>query len=347
MRWLVILLSFSIAHGTCIDGTCSNDTCAWGFYNTTYNECRICSKLRDQYHAESCCHIYSDMPNPSTKITIVNSTFENDTGTVMIRYTPPRAICQHLWEEWGKCHVCDNILPGEYCSMDIDCKNSNLCLDNTCCVVNYENCLSCSNGTGFCNTCKQGMAFNASGDLKCGYCPPWTYTTNNLCHLFTNCTSGYYVTQNGTVVSDRECSPVPDGYFSNGTNVQPVKWRNCTINTWASFIGNSTHNVQCTNHTVCTDQLIQTVGNATHDTQCSDKQTCPMGTYISDNGNFSTDRTCSLCAQGTFTDQNNQLSCAPHKVCSVGESYIFYGSYSVDAQCVPDNLCQYVTCLNN
>jgi hypothetical protein len=355
MRWLILALVVVVSYGnstnvSCVNGMCSNNTCAWGFYNTTYNECRICNKLRTQYNDEACCHVYSDYPNPSTSVVIVNSTFENDTGTVMVLYTPPRPICQHLWEQWGKCPpICDNIPPGEYCSMDIDCKDSTLCLYNTCCVVKYENCVSCSNGTGYCNTCKQGMAFNASGDLKCGYCPSWTYTTNNLCHLFTNCSSGFYVTLNGTLTSDRECTVVPSGYFSNGTNVvEPTKWSNCSSinNTWASFVGNSTHDVVCTNHSVCnSSQLIGNYGNASHDTNCSNKQTCPPGTYISDNGDSTTDRTCTLCVVGTFTDENNQLSCSPHKICGTGESYIFYGGYMHDSQCVPDSLCQFVTCL--
>ena len=32
---------------------------------------------------------------------------------------------------------------------------------------------------------------------------------------------------------------------------------------------------------------------------------------------------------GTFTDENNQLSCSPHKICGTGESYIFYGVYQI------------------
>ena len=88
-------------------------------------------------------------------------------------------------------------------------------------------------------------------------------------------------------------------------------------------------------------------GNLTHDTGCSEKQTCTPGTYIIDNGDSTTDRTCSPCGTDTFSDTNNQMSCSPHTVCPEGESYIFYGGSTHDSQCVPDSVCQYVTCLDD
>ena len=340
---------------TCDNGLCSNNTCEWGFYNTTDSViglelCSPCNYLREQYQNERCCYL-TKISTPETSMTIINSTFENDTDTYKIEYTPPREICQHLWVEWGKCPpICDSIPSGEHCSMNIDCKNTNQCLDNVCCVLKYENCLSCAPNTGFCSLCIEGMAFNASGDLKCGYCPSWTYTTNNLCHLFTNCTAGKYVVSNGTLITDRMCGDVPDGFFSNMVNtLTPIQWKNCSDfpNTFISFAGTSTQDMECTPHRTCPDnQIISYYGNLTHDTGCSEKKTCPPGTYISDNGDSTTDRTCSPCGTDTFSDTNNQMSCSPHTVCPEGESYIFYGGSTHDSQCVPDSVCQYVTCLD-
>ena len=277
MRWLVVLVliggvysnSTNVTNVTCSNGLCSNNTCSWGYYNTTY-ECSICNKLRDQYREESCCHLYSNIPNPSSEEYIVNSTYENDTGTVLIKYTPPRPICHHLWTEWGKCPpICDNIPSGDYCSMDIDCKNSNLCLNNFCCAIRYDNCNSCANGTGYCDSCMIGMAFNATGNSKCGYCPSWTYTTDNACHPYSNCTEGFYIAINATLTNDRECSAVAHGYFTNQTNAfVPMPWSTCSNSTWSYFSGNSTHDLVCKNHTVCENQTISQ-GNLTHDTVCN------------------------------------------------------------------------------
>ena len=140
---------------TCTDTLCSNNTCVYGYYNNT-QDCVICSTLRNQYNAERCCDRYSVTSSPFSEL-IIDSIYVNDTGTVLIRYTPPRDICHHLWTEWGKCpEICDNILPGGYCTMNIDCKDTNECKD-FCCYIRDEHCLSCANETGYCAQCKEGL----------------------------------------------------------------------------------------------------------------------------------------------------------------------------------------------
>lgn len=258
---------------TCTDTLCSNNTCVYGYYNNT-QDCVICSTLRNQYNAERCCDRYSVTSSPFSEL-IIDSIYVNDTGTVLIRYTPPRDICHHLWTEWGKCpEICDNVLPGGYCTMNIDCKDTNECKD-FCCYIRDHRCLSCANETGYCAQCEEGLGFNATGNYTCQECPSYTLLYNNTCNLFTNCSAGEYVIANATNVTDRVCSTVPEGYFTNETNaLEPIPWTNCSgiNNTWTSFTGNATHDAVCSNHTQCevTDPYIW-YGNETHDAMCESK----------------------------------------------------------------------------
>jgi len=322
---LILILNVIYVTGDCIGGLCSNNTCDWGFYNTTGDApCEICNKLREQYHAENCCRQNSYVSTPHYNHLLAN-------GSYQIVYTPPRDICQHLWVEWGKCPpICDNILPGEYCSWNIDCKETHQCLTSYCCVVKDTNCNSCANATGYCASCIEPMAFNVTGNLTCWYCPSYAYSSNNLCHTYTNCTSGWYMSFNGSVTSDRNCTEVPYGYYTNDTNVEvPVQWSTCTSG-WASTLPNSTHDVQCSTHSVCTIDEFATPGNSTHDTVCFDRTICSPGTYVIDNGNTTADRVCSACDNG-FTNASNLEACIAHGVCT---AYEFIGNSTHDSVCV-------------
>lgn len=277
MIWVFVfvLLLFEI-EANCTNGLCANNTCSYGYYNTTIpsDPCRICPKLREQYQSENCCTIAS---------TPILYSYETINGVKLKLYSPPRAICKHLWEEWGKCPpICHSIEAGEYCSHNIDCKNTNLCLNSHCCIVDDYNCRGCQNGTGYCNECAVGMAFNVSGDLRCGYCPSWTFTANNICNLYSNCSHGEFVSTLPTTISDRLCQSVSTGYFTNTTNaLTPTPWSNCSNGTYSSFGGNSTHDVICTNHTVCQSEESYTFkGNETHDAQCVNSSLCGNVTCI-------------------------------------------------------------------
>jgi len=294
MRWFIPLFLMFIVRGenvtnmtniTCSNGLCVNNTCAWGYYNNT-QECIICSQLRPQYREERCCDLNSVTSTPFTEL-IIDSIYENDTNTILIRYTPPRDICHHLWIEWGRCPpICDNVLPGFFCSMDIDCKDTNLCLNSFCCYVKDENCLSCANETGYCDQCAFGMGFNATGNYTCAPCPLDTYLTNNTCHMYSNCSVGEYIAQEATNITDRICTVVPYGYYSNIINAQNITpWTNCSNvnNTWTTFYGNTTHDVICTNHTLCEANFSYTFyGNYTHDATCVNSSMCQNVTCLDD-----------------------------------------------------------------
>jgi len=275
---------------TCNNGYCTNNTCSYGYYNTSYDECKHCIHLRKQYHDEDCCTGYS-ISMPSRSMEIYHSIYPNDTGTEQVYFTPPREICNHLWYEWGTCpRICNGVVIGDVCNIDIDCLNGTSCR-GFCCVLLYgDNCTSCANNTGYCENCVNGMAFNATGDLSCDYCLTGRFSENNTCFYHTNCIAGFYPINIPNSTTDRNCSVVPHGYFTNGTNQNITSWSNCSNSTWYSFLGSTSRDRECSNFTTCanysyifqegtniSDKICQnhtscnvtvTPGNNTHDAVC-------------------------------------------------------------------------------
>ena len=292
--WLILLLTIGTVvanqtNVTCTGGLCTNNTCEYGFYNTTIN-CLPCNRLKHQYKIEKCCSVYTTS-SPYRAIPIENKIYENDTGTVQVVSTPPREICHHLWVEYGNCPpICNALLPGEFCSMNIDCKDTSSC-KGFCCVMSDVNCHSCANYTGFCDRCTNGMGFNATGNLTCGKCPSWTYLTNNTCHRFTNCTSGFYPIFDGNETMNRVCESTPNGYYTNGTNQQPILWSICNNESYA--VGGNTQDVTCLNKTVCV-----------------------QGSYVVEEVS---DRVCSECIDG-FSNTSNQAECHNYTACTIYQS---------------------------
>ena len=294
--------SMGCTNVTCTAGLCSNNTCEYGFYNTTI-DCVPCNLLKTQYKTEKCCSIYTTS-SPYRAVPIENKIYENDTGTVQVVSTPPREICHHLWIEYGHCpRVCNALLPGDFCTLNSDCKDIRSC-KGFCCIISDVNCHFCANNTGHCDLCASGMGFNATGNLTCGECPYWRYFTNNTCHLFTNCTAGLYPIFDGNETIDRECQDVPHGYFTNETNQQPVLWTYCVNNTYA--LG----------------------GNSSHDTVCTNKTNCVAGSYVFENIE-NEDRLCAECIDG-FSNITNQLECFNYTNCT---SYQSNGTNTSDTIC--------------
>lgn len=275
---------------SCTDTTCDNNTCVYGFYNTT-EDCVDCRLIRDQYRQERCCDRYSVTSSPFSKL-LIDSIFVNDTGTVMIRYTPPRDICHHLWTEYGKCpDICNTILVGDFCYFDVDCYNPKSCRD-FCCYIHDSKCETCANQTGYCDECVNGTAFNYTGNYLCEECPSYTFLNSQYCYDFSNCTTGQYIIQNETNRTDRVCETVPYGTFTNTTNAHKlINWTACVNETWSIFAGNTTHDVLCTEWSNCTQNYtwIEFTGNNTRDLVCTNHTTCENYTYL---GNKTRDAQC-------------------------------------------------------
>ena len=251
--------------------------CPLGFYDTSYDECRDCKYLRNQYWDENCCMAINS--NPSRQEAIP--------GGYITVYTPPLPICQHLWEEWGNCTVCQTFLPGDYCSMDVDCNGTNSC-KGFCCISNDLNCGSCANNTGYCTSCATEMVFNATGDATCQRCPVNTFYVYNLCQPLTNCLPGMYISTYPDYTTDRFCSWVPPGYYSTEMNTDAIDllpWTTCDTSIYYTILGGNTYDSVCMSRTICFP-----------------------GTYVVDDGDVTTDRVCANCTNGTTTS-NNMYNC--------------------------------------
>ena len=72
-----------------------------------------------------------------------------------------------------------------------------------------------------------------------------------------------------------------------------------------------------------------------NDMLCKSHMTCNAGTYVSNNGTFNTDRSCTACASGTFSGTTNAASCKAHTVCkqSASQYMISAPTSAQDRQC--------------
>lgn len=257
--------------------------CPLGFYDTSYGECRNCKYLRNQYWDEDCCAMASILSMPAQTEEI--ATYKGH--AFRLKYNPPRPICNHLWEQWGNCTVCQAFSPGHYCSMDVDCNNTNSC-KGFCCITNDANCASCENNTGYCTSCAFETVFNATGDMTCQRCTSNYYYDSLNCHLLTDCLPGTYVSTYPDYTTDRVCSNIPPGYYSTETNADAID-----ILPW----------------TTCDTSIYYTVlGGTTYDSVCEDRTICYPGTYVVDDGDVTTDRVCANCTTGT-TNSTNMYNC--------------------------------------
>ena len=72
--------------------------------------------------------------------------------------------------------------------------------------------------------------------------------------------------------------------------------------------------------------------SAANQQSCTPFETCQAGERILSSGNSTTDRDCGTCQDG-FTNTVNQQSCTPFKTCQAGEVILVPGSSSSDRQC--------------
>ena len=351
MRQLVLLLLLYTVYGAWdpppgrdLFWDTDNVTCPHGYYNNFYDECKECSMLRQQYAQEKCCHqnTHTSMPFKYIQMTLG----ENDTFVQML-YTPAREICNHLRKEWSRCpKQCDIHLPGEICNRSSQCIGSRICLSGRCCKEYDRFCLSCDSH-GLCNSCHPPYNVNAT-ENKCGVCPSNKYSDNSICLYPSNCTAGEYVKQNYTLLSDRVCSGVPNGTYTNITNAPTfINHTNCTgENTTLVSNGNATRDSVCRETRRCpSDKLfLNRVWGA--DDNCTNRTTCQPGEYIIE-GNYTFDNICNNCTSGTFTDTINSNTCSSHTVCEGTYRYTFYGNSTHDAQCLYYLYCAIsATCLS-
>jgi hypothetical protein len=190
-----------------------------------------------------------------------------------------------------------------------------------------------------------------------------------VCVTRSACLAGEYVTDDGNAVSDRTCSPCPDGTYTSSINErQCTAWTECPAGTYVSQMGGSLNDRicvacparsfsaannanSCTRHSDCLPgQFVSSGGDATSDRSCTGCssgsfsalvnepecvtwQTCEPGDYMTNTPSVMTDRACEDCAEGTFSEQPNQSSCTASGSCRPGSVEAVPGSASNDPTC--------------
>lgn len=291
--------------------------CPRGYYNTSYDtigECKGCWELRSHYYSEKCCYHEVEYTTPYRVIDSV------------VSYTPMRTICNHLRKEWSKCpRQCDIFTPGVACNHSTQCRFTHTCLNGRCCSTKDSFCTSCDH-IGLCNQCTYPFSVNATGN-KCGICPNNKYNTNGVCFYPSNCTPGEYILSEYTSTSDRLCSMVPNGTYTNSINANNFTFHtNCSSNnTTVDVIGNNTHDSICRNTSVCKEYEYLIEKEWGKDENCTNKSICDLGQYIVKN-------VCYNCTNGTFTNESNLEICYNHTDCN--GSYVYNGNTTHDSKCV-------------
>ena len=192
---------------------------------------------------------------------------------------------------------------------------------------------------------------------------------STVCVTRSACLAGEYVTDDGNAVTDRTCSPCPEGTYTSSINEpQCTPWTVCPAGTYVSQMGGaltdricvdcpsgsfsaSSNANSCTRQSDCLPgQFVSGGGGATSDrscagcssgsfsalanlSECATWQTCEPGDYMTNTPSVMTDRACEACAVGTFSEQPNQSSCTASGYCRPGSVETVPGSTSNDPTC--------------
>ncbi len=132
------------------------------------------------------------------------------------------------------------------------------------------------------------------------------------CVNVTDCQPGEYVLEQSTTTSDRVCEPCPDGTFSSDVNA-----------------------LECV-----ADGSVACSGNQYRQGEtCEALTVCEAGSYVSTRATVTSDRSCSACAPGTFTDKANLLVCTAWSECTSLELPSTEGTATSDRVCEPATVC--------
>ena len=200
---------------------------------------------------------------------------------------------------------------------------------------------------------QQGSATN---DVTCAPCPATYFKSavgNTACIPHRVCTAAEHETAAASETNNRECAikqcTCTNGIATSGVScaVHDTAMCNACVGSFHLSLGNqrceanlcsclhgtratgakcSTHNAEIC--TACHD------GNHFRGSRCVKHTDCLRGTYIARAGTPSTDRVCTACPPGMFSDSKNAASCEVWRSCAVGLGQSTTGSATVNRGCV-------------
>ena len=173
-------------------------------------------------------------------------------------------------------------------------------------------------------------AGTATTDRTCTACTSGTFnTTSNAesCTAWTDCEAGQYISESGSATADQSCAPCADGTYTSGSNQSTcVPQGECAPGTQQTAPGSDTAPPTCEScaaGTYCEGSLAAAVPCAAetwdHDqdpaTACVATTDCIAGQSVAATGTATTDRTCTACASGTYSNTEDAASCATWTDC--------------------------------
>ena len=212
-------------------------------------------------------------------------------------------------------------------------------------------CTSCTNGFSgtHCNECAAGKGFDGTDAcVDCAYPQHNNEVSHTAQCADRTCPAGEGVTgDSGWNTATGNCEACPTGKYSAANdNGVCVDQTTCgtqvggatrltgnsseAAGTCAPCAAGSEHNDATGNCDTCASGKFKSGTAGT----CSDWATCAAGEYISQAGTTTSDRGCTVCSSGTFTNEANQGSCTACSTCPPGQGRTDSGSCTTSSDTV-------------
>ncbi len=234
---------------------------------------------------------------------------------------------------------------GDSCFVDSDCTSSTSFCANEVCVANPQ----CGDGNVTGNEQCDGYNLAAKNCSVLGF-TGGTLACSSTCAFDI---SGCSTCGDGNITGTEACD---DGNTFNGDGCSSI----CTVSPGFNCTGQpsmcdldecSTNNGGCDVNATCTDIIGSNTcacspGYTGNGTSRSPYSIYPIGTYVSTDANETTDRTCTACAEGTYSATQNAASCSTWSHCNAGDYVSTSGTTASDRSCSPCAEGSYSSTLN-
>lgn len=261
----------------------------------------------------------------------------------------PAGAWDHDADPATPCAIHTQCLAGTYV------KTAGDSFDNQVCAACEAGTFSTANNTSSCSGwqhCAEGTYVQSQGspttDVGCVGCPSGSYADSEdqaSCSEWTDCQPGFFVESAGSAEADRQCVECPDGQYSVSINAGAcVAADQCAQGTRQTTPATGSAPPVCEactagNYCAGGEAQGQACSASTWDddqdpaTPCTAKTTCAAGQYVATAGSTTSDRTCTACASGKFSDTSNADECDVWSTCAAGTYIQAAGTSSNDRMC--------------